>query len=381
MLTGKARTTSDDPVRAPAPIGKKMLSHETLTDRIYEAAVIPELWPSVLASFAELSSSIGSVLIARSDSGLRMVASDPDFEKEAQEYFLTFSTHNERTLRLLRASRQEFVSDQDVFTLDQLLVEPIFRDYLIPRGFGRGVATVVPIPTGEQIILHCEGPFSPDPYDARTKESLNLLRPHLARAAMVGARLAYEAVKSSADLLDRLGMPAVAVSSQRKIVVANALFDSQAGDWVLSSQNGITLRDPIATEFLGRALGTVRQQETIRSIPLRLEAGPAIIHVIPIRRSAADIFNNCAALLVFMRPRSDSAVEASLLLALFDLTAAEADVANAIALGKSIADIASARQTSLETVRNQLKRVLVKTGCHRQADLQALLRQLAGPAR
>jgi DNA-binding CsgD family transcriptional regulator len=58
----------------------------------------------------------------------------------------------------------------------------------------------------------------------------------------------------------------------------------------------------------------------------------------------------------------------------FGLTMAEVRVAIAVADGRSLGSIARAREGSIATVRNQLKIVLSKTGCTRQAELAALLR-------
>ena len=58
---------------------------------------------------------------------------------------------------------------------------------------------------------------------------------------------------------------------------------------------------------------------------------------------------------------------------LFGLTRTEGLVAAALGQGHSIEDIASGMNVSLATVRTHLKRLLAKTGTHRQAEAVALL--------
>ena len=65
--------------------------------------------------------------------------------------------------------------------------------------------------------------------------------------------------------------------------------------------------------------------------------------------------------------------------ALFDLTPAEARVARSLASGKTAEDIAEGGHVSLNTVRTQVRGVLEKTGCNRQAEVVALLTGLRQP--
>ena len=58
---------------------------------------------------------------------------------------------------------------------------------------------------------------------------------------------------------------------------------------------------------------------------------------------------------------------------LFGLTRTEGVVAAALGRGASLEDIAVNMGIGLSTVRSHLKRILAKTGTHRQAEAAALL--------
>ncbi len=60
----------------------------------------------------------------------------------------------------------------------------------------------------------------------------------------------------------------------------------------------------------------------------------------------------------------------------FDLTAAEARLAVAIATGKDLNSFSVERRLSKETVRNQLKSIFLKTGTNRQAQLAVMFSTL-----
>ena len=111
-------------------------------------------------------------------------------------------------------------------------------------------------------------------------------------------------------------------------------------------------------------------------IPAQGDGTPAVLHVVPIRRAAHDLFTGSSAILVLSKPSSSATEATPLLQALFDLTPAEAAIAARIAAGETVERIALAAGKSVATVRNQLQSVLDKTGCRRQVDLARLLAQL-----
>ena len=120
-------------------------------------------------------------------------------------------------------------------------------------------------------------------------------------------------------------------------------------------------------------------QGGVRSFPVRhAESGATMIaHVIPIRLSARDIFMRCAAALVLTPVTAPKAPPVELVQSLFDLTPAEAQVARGLAAGETVDSLAGARGVSENTIRMQVRGVLEKTGCNRQADVVALLTGVA----
>lgn len=78
-------------------------------------------------------------------------------------------------------------------------------------------------------------------------------------------------------------------------------------------------------------------------------------------------------LAVFHDPQARVRLPPELLMQIHALTPREAALASAVAEGHSLADFAEARGCTEETARTHLKRVLEKTGTHRQADLVRVL--------
>jgi DNA-binding CsgD family transcriptional regulator len=95
------------------------------------------------------------------------------------------------------------------------------------------------------------------------------------------------------------------------------------------------------------------------------------------RRVATD-----AVAIVFIRdPLRRHGAEVVLLRDVFGLTDAEANLAQALQAGLSLADYARAHAVSLNTVYTHLRRIKEKTGCNRLAELIRKLNDLQVPLR
>ncbi len=352
-------------------------SLEGLIDLIYEAAVLPDAWTAALSRISVLSDTIGSVLIARSSAGLKMAGSSPAFLQDATEYFIAFSAQNERLKRLIAHEHCGFVADSDVFSKEELEMHPMFRDFLIPRGYGQGLATMIPMPSGDEIILHCEGKFLGKPTAPALIARMDAIRPHIARAALVASQIAFEAARTAVETLTRLGIAAASIGFSGEILLTNEAFDREDGIWTTRLRNQIVLKDVAAQSLLDDALRYTRHATTVRSLPITKEGGPAILHVIPVCRDARDLFSRTSAIIVLTKVVKRTGPTATLLQALFDLTPSEAAVTQKLSIGMSAREIANASGKSIETIRNQIKRVLNKVGCARQSELLSTLTTLA----
>ena len=351
---------------------------DDLTDRIYEASVLPECWPDVLDRVTGVVDGVGTVLISSRDANLRITGSSPEIVKVVNEYLYMYRGNNERTRRLLETRRAGFVADSDAFSPEELAQEPIFRDFLTPRGLGRGIGTAIHLPEREVLIFHTEGLYSLQPVERASVQALDDLRPHLARAALLSARLAFERARTAVDTLSSLGLGACAVTDSGVVIVGNEKFGQERGLWTTRGGERVALFDRRADRMLYESFANAASGRVTRSIGLRDQHtnAPAVLHVVPVRRSAHDLFNRCAAILVLTQPVDGPTNATPLLQALFDLTATEAQLAARIAAGQSADQIAVRDAKSVNTVRNQLKSVLAKTGCRRQADLASLLARL-----
>jgi DNA-binding CsgD family transcriptional regulator len=287
-----------------------------LVDRIYESSLVPELWPGVLEDLAQIAEGISTTLF---------------FTKADVQYWVTT---------------------------------------------GWCVATAIPIPTGEMVSFVLTRRTERGPVEREVVQKLDQLRLHLARSVLLSARLQLERARMASETLAALGLPALVLNEQGKVLAANSLIEALTGYVQWRAQDRVSLKDKAADQLLRGAIAAIDASGgSVRSFPIRDTGAEAMMvaHVVPIRLSARDIFVRCAAALVLTPVALPQAPPVELVQSLFDLTPAEARVARGLASGKTVDDIASDGGISTNTIRTHVRGVLEKTGCNRQADVIALL--------
>ena len=362
------------------------LSRESLVDRIYEAALVPEQWPAVLGTLSALSGGAGGLLFTSRLDRIRWTGS-PDIYDLFNEFLREgWAAINPRMPRMAALNHPGFIRDYDCFTPDELDRDPVYTGFYRKRGLGWVLGTMVSVPTGDSLIFSFERSFEKGPVPAEWIAFFDSLRPHLARAALMASRLGLERAQSMASALQMLGLPAGVLASNARITAANPLFETLMPEVAQDRRDRLHLTDVGADRLLGEALERIARRlegagAMVSSIPVaaRKARPPLIVHVVPVRGTAHDVFSRVASLVV-VTPVDQGAVPGAMVLqGLFDLTPAEARVAAAIGEGRTIEAIAAAGGVSRETVRSQLKGVLAKAGVSRQVDLVRLLAGLAMP--
>ena len=170
-----------------------------LIDRIYESSVVPELWPSVLDELAQMTESRGGVLFsARKQLLLDGVGGDPGWSSRSTST-TAGSPVGPRRLCLMGQAAPSFFVEQDFWSEEQINVSPIYRDFFRPRGLGWSAGTGLQVPTGDSIVFSVERAFDRGPFEPAELATLNALRPHLARSALVSARLCLERAQGGTE--------------------------------------------------------------------------------------------------------------------------------------------------------------------------------------
>lgn len=346
----------------------------SIVDEIYEAAVLPEFWPRVLERVSEATDCYGGALFTLGKHGSASCATP------SCQAFLTemmedgWADRNIRAKRVLELARQEFVTDHDVCTDDEIANHPIYTQFLRPRGIGWSAGTHVNGIDDDIVIFSIDQLHARGPIGAETKAFLNDLRPHIARASMLAARFRMERVNGTLDSLSHLGVPAAACDRRGRIRLHNRQFEQAAGSFTVAAFDMLHVTDRRADTMLRRALDTLDDPDAPKSIPFTAHGGgPMVLHVIPVSLNARDVFPGMDAIIALVPINFPGLPFRSLLRSLYDVTQAEAKVAEGLLQGLSAKEMAANGGVSPETIRTHVKNLLAKTGSSRQAEFVARL--------
>lgn len=351
---------------------------EPLIDRIYEAAAVPTLWTAVLTDINVLADGLFSSLVATTRTNWHTVTSAGG-ERLVSEYLAEgWHERTDRLQRLVAARHAGFIYHLDMYGDEDWMKQPFYTEFARPRGIGwGGAASVIPVPTGEMLFLDVEYRDGPERMDAETLRKLDVLRPHIPRAALFSTRLAFEKAQAATTALDIVGLPAGVLSRSMRLIAANRRLDAMVPSVIRDSKQRITLASPNADALLAATLAqnAASVPSAVGSVPVPAthEHPPYIIHIVPTRGAANDVFSNAAAVLVVTPVVPSEVPTAEVLQGLFDLTPAEARVARGVGELQTLEAIAAEAGVSRETIRSQVRAVLTKTGMTRQGDLAALL--------
>jgi DNA-binding CsgD family transcriptional regulator len=351
-----------------------------LIGRIYEAAVLPDRWPNLLQAIADRAGSKGAAFIRHSPVGASLIVS-PAIEQHTADYIAAgWLNDNTHAQALLSEQFPGFRTEADYRTPEEIAHMPVHAEFLDPRGFISGAATVLQGPADDLLHLSAEG-FASHPAAAGALPFLNSLRPHLGRAASLAAQLQAERDQATVSALARAGVGAAVVGSDRRLRAANQRFVERVGNILDETRTGVRFADAFLDEQFRAAIEHPGVRAKVRSIGVSRAAGeaPFAIHVLPLIGAARERAESDGVLLLLAESGNASVPNADLLRLLFDLTPAEAMLARALIEGKTVAEFAKLRGLSDATVRSQVRSVFAKTGVTRQVELVRLLSGLGSP--
>ena len=183
---------------------------------------------------------------------------------------------------------------------------------------------------------------------------------------------ALEALPAPCLLLDGFGQIGARTEAAERMI--------RAGRILKVADRRLSMTDPESCRRLHLALRSVLGVERRPHVRLAFGQGPIPELVLDLFRLPDRDWSlpfAPRAMLMIREPRKIRSDAAAELMAAFDLTRAEAEIALAVGSGSSREEIAARRSVSGETLRSQLRSIYSKTGCSRETELVLLVKAFA----
>ncbi len=363
------------------------MNDDDLADSIYEAAFNPDAWGTVLDRIGRNLRSVGGCVVLLSDAGQIAVRNTGLIREAARR---SFEEPHPATLRriayILGNPPPGFIASSQFFPDGMNEADPFFRDKM-KLGLIDEAFAVTMLPDGEYALFEIARPTEHGAFSSSDIAALDRLRPHLARASLVAGRLRLEHARATVFALQALGIPAAVLSRSGQVRAGNPLLDGISDRLKPAAFGGIMIAHKGANALFQQAIAAslLTYDGIVRSIAVPAdENNPAlVVHVLPLRRTAYDIFQGADILVaVTTIAKSRAAPSPTVLTALFDLAPAEARLASALASGQILKEASAANGITVKTARSYLEQIFRKTGTRQQSELVALLKSASalGPA-
>lgn len=352
---------------------------EDLLDKVYEAAFVPEFWPNVLNALSVMSGSESGAVIAFDGVKPLGVSATGSTLAVMQQVLATGSWQESQRIPHFQANPfTGFVSATEYFPPSVLEAEESHVE-LQKRGLGQQLGTIIPMPTGELIVYIVNRETARGAHDASVVAAFDGLYPHLARAGLMAARLGLERARNTVATFETIGLPAAVLTAGGRVLAANKLLDMLSSVFQPIAHGGLAVTDDAANALLQKALGVMQRRtgSEVLSIPVPPQEDRLglVIHALPLRRSAHDIFSGGDVLVVATQVSASLMVPSpGILTGLFDLSPAEARLAAALSSGHPLKKAAELQGITFSTARSYLEQIFRKTGTKQQSQLVALLK-------
>jgi DNA-binding CsgD family transcriptional regulator len=354
---------------------------DDIVENFYEAAFMPDEWATALDQASVASGSATGTLFIFEDNALptgrTSPAAQPLFDEFiGSDYWKTCDS----VQRMCAIQPGSFVNVDDYLSPEEIEHDPI-RIRLREAGIGSNICTSIALPTGELVMFVFQRWLSDGSHEEPSVRLLNELRPHMARASLVSARLRLERARTTVSALEAIGLPAMTLSAGGRMLASNAMMEPLSSLLSISASNRVLIENPMLNRLFQANIEAVSRpkRSLAQSIPLPAQDGnPAmVLHFIPLVRDAKDVLGGDILIAVTKVMASSLVSEPRILTGLFDLAPAEAKLATLLTDGLSLQAAAAASNVTFKTARTYLERIFLKTGVHRQSELIALLRSTA----
>lgn len=361
-------------------------------EAIYDAAVVPQKWPTALQAIADCFGDIGAILIWRRDDGglgtivlPSLVAAQKDYE-ENQWYLRDF--FSKRVIEGGYLLRGDIVVEHDCVSEEEMATHPYYTEFSARHGIRwRMAIAVAPDPRIAVWMALQRG--GPSPHSDAARKLAVRLGQHVEKSLRLSIRL-FDAELANLGLgeaLTRLGIAAFALDSLARVIFSNPAAQRLLGNQIKVINGVLRMGAGSQRVAIDAAVGELLRREAADlpddGKPILLHRAhasrPLVVYLLPVTvpaRSVDQFLTHTRAIVLVIDPKTDDPADPAVVRDLLGLTLGEARVAALVGTGLPPRAAAAKLGIAEETARSALKRVFSKVGVSRQSELAALLTKL-----
>lgn len=356
-----------------------------IVSRLYDAALAPEGWTTVLQSLADAAGTLGAAyILSNKQTGRVEWASIAGYGIDATADYVGYYAALDPYRPMLEAAPVG-----DWLQLSRCLPRSVLRrdewynDYIAKLGVGDILGVrLFDSATHTAIVGFHEG-IGQRPVLAKALAPLTRLFEPLSKAAQLHAELGNVRWKSAMALhaLDQLALGVIIADGEGRVIEMN-----RAAECIVARGDGLTLRqrrvaarraleDSKLARLIAGAAPTQAEAAPGRMLIARREGQPAYaLTVVPL---GIDLARGPRAHAMILIADPEERVPSGADLAeFFGLSPAEGRLAAALRAGKRLSDVVADSGVRMTTLRTQLSSIMGKVGATRQAELIRVLARL-----
>jgi DNA-binding CsgD family transcriptional regulator len=363
--------------------------YQRLVSAIYDLALAPEGWPTVLRLLGgALNCHYAAAIATTPDrASPRSLGAVGITAEDHREFLRIWHKQNLYGLRHPVREAGAIVLGRSMVPRAELVRSAMYRRYLAPRAIQEVMRLDIFHDNKRSQSISLARPWSSGPFTPEELRFARALMPHLQHAVAVQVRLrdAATVARSALGALETAQGPILLLDRRGCVVHASAEAERmlREADGLSAGATGLRAATPALsarlTSLITRAAGTGGMPGASGALSLPRPSGKPDLTLVavPLRPGMAyPGERQPAVVLQVTDPLARAAPDRALLGEAFGLTPAEADVAADLLRGLSVGEIAVGRKRSVATVRTHLASVLAKTGTARQTELLRLLMRL-----
>jgi DNA-binding CsgD family transcriptional regulator len=355
-------------------------SPRSLVSHIYDAALSPDLWPATLEHLLNAVGAIGAGygVINRQTGVFQSACLLGPLADTSTQYLRYFEKHDVFKAILNYAPVGCWLHLRESVPSSVLKDNEWYNDFLMKARVDDGIAARLFESAAHTVVFGISHAADRPPFASSSTTILEELRVPLGNAARLHSELLTIGWKSSVahHALDKLTAAVMITDSRAHVIDMN-----QAAQHVLRRADGLVWKGGKITAlhasdedrlamFIAAVTAVENAPVAVKWVHIQRKDGyslPYILTIAPLREHLSD-FAEPLALVIAIDPdaRNHSAIH---LADCFELSPAEARLAQALLEGKTLREIAVQFGVKITTLRSQLSAIMRKVGVQRQVDL------------